>query len=462
MSQSTTNNAYVTKSMNGIISYDDGAGGSMEGGVITCNELATTNLRADSLQAFTSGASCNLYTNVSGGASNIHIGNSAITLFVDSGIASVSPIYCSELHAANIYASTSINTTFLDTPFTTDTPYLWPFTTGAITIGSATTPIIGNYVCTANNHLANKQYVDSMLSSTLIGNTITSTNVSATTNIYSNLTTGSINIGTGLTTGTLTLGGTAESGDIVLRTTGTLNLGVSASAINLGTTASTSNIIQTANSSTISLNLGNTMTTGAINMGGALTTGSINVGRDAMTGSVNIRGGGIMNLGSSTTTLNVNAPILPTYAYNASTGITPTTGIGYFYTGTITTNIQILGTQTTLLNIQIADTGVYMINVNLVLVNQSLVVQTGDRIRTYLGWGVINNNSNNIFQINHNNFKWGTTIATGVTQTLSFTYIYSITAITSPNNYICLSSTFTGTSIAVNTNGTVVQVVRMA
>ena len=43
-----TNNAYVTKSMNGIISYDDGAGGVMEGGVITANQLIIDEIQSNS------------------------------------------------------------------------------------------------------------------------------------------------------------------------------------------------------------------------------------------------------------------------------------------------------------------------------------------------------------------------------------------------------------------------------
>lgn len=43
-----TNNAYVTKSLNGIISIDDGAGGTMEGGVITANELIIDEIQSKS------------------------------------------------------------------------------------------------------------------------------------------------------------------------------------------------------------------------------------------------------------------------------------------------------------------------------------------------------------------------------------------------------------------------------
>ena len=48
MSQTQTNNAYVTKSCNGIISVEDGAGGLMEGGVITANELVIDAIQSKS------------------------------------------------------------------------------------------------------------------------------------------------------------------------------------------------------------------------------------------------------------------------------------------------------------------------------------------------------------------------------------------------------------------------------
>ena len=43
-----TNNAYVARSMNGIISIDDGAGSTMEGGVITANELVIDEIQSKS------------------------------------------------------------------------------------------------------------------------------------------------------------------------------------------------------------------------------------------------------------------------------------------------------------------------------------------------------------------------------------------------------------------------------
>ena len=374
----TTNTPYMNKSCNGVVVYDDGAGGSMEGGVITCNTLATPLLEADGLQAYTAGASCNLYTNTAGGASDIHIGNAGITLFVDSGIASVSPIYCSDLHTANVYASTSVNTTFLDTPFTSDTPYLWPFVSGQIQIGSATSPIIGNYVCTANNHLANKQYVDSALPTSLLGLTNVWTGTSNTFNnkiitttieapsvftnvfLYPNNTTSSINIGSGLTTGILNLGDNMSGGNINI---GATSIPVGNATILIGndstgaTNALTLRTLGTLNlgSKSATINIGDIATATTINIGTALTTGAITMGGASQTGSINIRTTGVLNMGVvssaisigtstcpsisignvSTTSLTLNTPINPNYdtKYVANTG-TPTGCIGQILAAT--------------------------------------------------------------------------------------------------------------------------------
>jgi hypothetical protein len=368
----TTNQPYMNKSMNGIIVYDDGAGGSIEGGVITCNELETANLRADSLQAFTAGASCNLYTDVAGGASDIHIGNSGITLFVDSGIASVSPIYCSELHATNVYASTSVNTTFLDTPFTTDIPYLWPFVSGAITIGSATSPIIGTRVCTANNHLANKQYVDSIIPSSLLPLTNVWTGTSNTFNnkivvtsveapspftnltVFGNSTTSQIDFAPSLTTGILNMGNNMSGGNINIGATSipvgnaTIIIGNDSTGATNPLTLRTLGTLSLGSKSAV-INIGETTTNGQISIGTGLTTGSITMGGTAQTGAMNIRTTGALNIGTassaisigtstcpsirignaSTPSLQLNTPINPKYdnKYNATTG-TPTGCIG--------------------------------------------------------------------------------------------------------------------------------------
>ena len=184
---------------------------------------------------------------------DINIGNVNTIFNVNCGINSSSDSYFGNLHAPNVYAGTSVNTTFLDTPNTTDTPYLWPYTTGQITIGTAT--IIEQYVCTASNHLANKGYVDSMAGANLLPltniwtgtsntynnkivlNTIEANTVSAC-NLFNNATTNGIFIGTSITNGNIIIGNQSTAGsvgDVNLRTLGSLNLGNYAGIINMGT-----------------------------------------------------------------------------------------------------------------------------------------------------------------------------------------------------------------------------------
>jgi hypothetical protein len=159
---------------------------------------------------------------------------------------------------------------------------------------------------------------------------------------------------------------------------------------------------------------------------------------------------------------NITTPLNPTYTYHQTTGITNQNGIGYFYQLTITALTNIGTTQTALGNIQIMNRGVYLIIVHLSLSNNAETVVTGERIRTYLGWGVINNNNNNVLGLQHNNLKFGTTIATGESTFISFSTVYSIPTITSGSNYLCLSSIITGVAMSINVSGTLVQATRIA
>ena len=345
----TNGQVSFVKSMNGILSFNTGSGTIIEGDTITtdtiiCDTIACPQLNADALQAYTSGAPCNLYTQTSGGASSIRIGNSGITLYIDSGIASTSPIYCSELHAANVYAGTSVNTTFLDTPNTTDTPYIYPFVTGAITIGSATSPIIGTRVCTNPTELANKHYVDTALSgasilgltniwtgasntfnNNIILNTINATAVGATVNLYNNLTTGSLNIGTGIITGGSINMGTNTSGIVNIGT----NQLLSSDRVNIGNNTGGQGTMNLG-SKTINIGLSST----SIQIGNGMPAGGvgINVGSSTNTTTIN---GATLNLGSVNSTLNINAPINPNYdtKYTAFAG-TPAGCIGAFVPAT--------------------------------------------------------------------------------------------------------------------------------
>ena len=110
-----TNNAYVTKSMNGIISYDDGDGGSMSGGVITATTLATKNINANTLEPFDTSTNYNLYTTA---VNDIYLGNSGIVCYTSAPISSTNTIVASQFNAPNAYLtdiqSNLINTSTLN------------------------------------------------------------------------------------------------------------------------------------------------------------------------------------------------------------------------------------------------------------------------------------------------------------------------------------------------------------
>ena len=112
---SQTNNAYVTKSMNGIISYDDGDGGSMSGGVITATTLATKNLNANSLEPFDTSTNYDLYTTA---VNDIYLGNAGIVCYTQAPISSSNTIVASQFNAPNGYLtqldSNLINTSTLN------------------------------------------------------------------------------------------------------------------------------------------------------------------------------------------------------------------------------------------------------------------------------------------------------------------------------------------------------------
>ncbi len=345
----TNGQVSFVKSMNSILSFNTGSGTIISGDTITTNNLDVTNFNTNNLQGITPTDAITLYTNSTNNISLgspvglgtlaltnklINIGTSANTIAttlagtlttisstttnitgsnfnVNCPLNSISPIYCTELHAANAYITTSLNTTFLDTPNTTDTPYIFPLTTGTITIGSATAPIIGQRVCTAPTHLANKQYVDSLIqtsllgltniwtgvsntfNNTIIGNTITATAISSIVNLFNNLTTGTLNIATGITTGALNIGTNITNGNIIigndntigatgnlsLRAKNVADIGAGSASVFIGIGSPTINIGTSIVGGTPTINIGTTAFT-TININGQFGK-PINPGYDA-------------------------------------------------------------------------------------------------------------------------------------------------------------------------------------
>jgi hypothetical protein len=202
---------------------------------------------------------------------------------------------------------------------------------GSIVIGNNSTPIVGPYVCTEPMHLVNKQYVDSILSSTEIeGNTLTASSEDATVDVYTNLTSGTINIGSD-----------AMTGNININTGGQLNLGDTSARVNVGYQSS-------------EIWVGAAMPMGSIKMGYDLTSGDIEIGNPTVgelarsttgeltrstvnTHTTNLNGATV-NVGNSSATVNLGVS-------SADVNIATASSSGALNIGTDTDT-----TQTTTLN----------------------------------------------------------------------------------------------------------------
>ena len=146
----STNQPYVARSMNGIITIDDGAGGTMEDGVVTCNDLETPRISVDQIQSKTVGANVSLFTELVGGS--IHLANGATTLFVDA------PTTIVTTNVTNLNA-TNISTNTIDSAVPSTTVNLFNNqTTGVINFGTGRTTgnvIMGNNTATGSFNIRN-------------------------------------------------------------------------------------------------------------------------------------------------------------------------------------------------------------------------------------------------------------------------------------------------------------------
>lgn len=448
----TNGQVSFVKSMNGILSFNTGSGIIIEGNTITTN-----NINTDNIQGLTPSDNITLYTNSTG---DIHIGSANSLNYVDG------PLYVD-----NIFGTT------------TGTAFIYPNVVADINIGSSVIPIIGNYLCTASNHLANKGYVDSILNllpltnvwtgtsntfnNKIVVNTIEALNVSSTVNLYNNLTTGSLNLANGMTTGAIAIGNNSMTGNLILRTTGQLLLGNVASNIELGTTSSIVNTISMGNTSTSNLNLGSTMIGGQINIGSVLTTGAITMGGASQTGAINIRTTGALNMGTfssaiqigtstcpsisigntSTTSLDLKTPINPNYdtKYTAGSGC-PAGCIGEILSFTSTASISVQNSQINILNLAITNIGVYLINVNLIITANTAVTLV--RLQANVGYGASGGTGSGvtIYRMIDNAFLAS---GAGSELTMTFSAVYTVTTVTSPNNFLTVSAIGPTTAIAV-------------
>jgi hypothetical protein len=192
----------LTKSMNGIIVLSDGSGTTISNGTVSTTNLDVVNLSTQNIVAPNLLTSSEIYTANTG---DVSIGTNSDVLYFK-----------------NLYTQTQGGIQLLETTNPTAPFSFLSNNTNDIYIGSNSTPLISDYVCTASNHLANKQYVDSVSGG---GVSLSSNNIWTGTNQYENIGINSnvnnkLNIGYNLTTGkTLYLGSTGGAGDIYMNST---------------------------------------------------------------------------------------------------------------------------------------------------------------------------------------------------------------------------------------------------
>jgi hypothetical protein len=134
------------KSMNGVVTYDDGQGTVISGGTIETDTLNVTNLNTQNIVAPDPGADSSLYVD---DITDVYLANSCSNLYLRT-------------LQLNTFSATYGTTDFIQSTDSTKAIALFTNADNAIEIGSATSPLISNYTCVNGNELANKDYVDSV------------------------------------------------------------------------------------------------------------------------------------------------------------------------------------------------------------------------------------------------------------------------------------------------------------
>jgi hypothetical protein len=338
----------MTKSMNGIIVYDDGAGTVIENGTVTTNTFETTNFNCNNIQGISPADNITLYTDTTG---NIRLGELSTNLNTISG-ATV------DLRSTDLVFDTNNDTDFetgnnllMNTIGTTDiiSSQITLNATGKVRIGGGqdiepVTPANSLYIgkditsanfflgnatyppsCTATattaNHICNYSTVQSLISGA--GSILGTNNTWTGTNNFQNTTTisGLTNINQGGTLGT-TINTAGNSGTIIIGNVSTPTNTISGAAVNI-----------------------NNSVNGNVNIASVLnTTSTITLGNN-----------------SANCTLNIGRQMTPTYTYTDANGANVATAIGY-YNESVSFSTTTIGTNCTgMLNFSIPDDGVWMV-----------------------------------------------------------------------------------------------------
>jgi hypothetical protein len=146
---STTNNPYMTKSMNGIIVLSDGAGTTIEGGKVITNILEISNLNVNNIQGKLPANNITLYTNTTG---NVNIADNAANIRMgdNSNITTISANTLNLKGIVDTYLDTNNDTYILSgnniNSQATNNMTMETFT-GSINFNSA----VDTYIITGNN-----------------------------------------------------------------------------------------------------------------------------------------------------------------------------------------------------------------------------------------------------------------------------------------------------------------------
>lgn len=309
-------NGSYAKSMNGIVSFDDGDGTVIDGDGITTSIINCTTLNASStvntptINTDFIGKKANSYITVLNNTTfngdinvdNINTNTGTISLKNNTSItgtlALTSNIQTAYLEGRGIGGVGSP----LNIGQSNDLTSYVNIGRDAITAGGFVFPAIPvrtTYIPTSNYDIVNKLYVDNATAGTNIlslSNTFTGTsNTFNNKIIVSNIT---------YDTNTLSASPTTNAIDLFKTTTGDITIG-SSGKINLTNNFSFSGLVMSGTDSNGQYNIMSDVTTGIVRFGHSITTGIIAIGQAMTTGTVNFvspvsgTSSAIMNIGNS-------------------------------------------------------------------------------------------------------------------------------------------------------------------
>ena len=269
MSVNSNGTQTLTQSMNGILSFSDGSGTTIQNGVIVAGAIAI-----DSIENSVAGITTNIYTTDLNGIANngiVNIGGSQVHI---TGVIQAGSIYASN---TNIINATTDNIQALTN---TDAITLYTNSIGNIALGSASSTTTLN----GTNNIGGSTTTTTLNGTNNIGSFTTTTTLNGFNNIGSagKTTTlnGTTNIGSALTT--TTLNGTNIMNNISASassaTTNIYTNVLTGGSINTGSSTSTTNLNGTinlgTNSSLVNIH-GDTHIYGTLSLGGAVITGAV-------------------------------------------------------------------------------------------------------------------------------------------------------------------------------------------